>query len=58
MNNTMEYKDYAGSVAFSRLNDMFYGKDLRIRSLFFMKEQILPNLLQISTVQSMIIFTL
>lgn len=43
MNNTMEYKDYAGSVAFSRLNDMFYGKDLRIRSLFFMKEQMLPN---------------
>ena len=33
MNNTMEYKDYIGSVEFSEEDAVFYGKVLGIRSL-------------------------
>lgn len=33
MNNTMEYKDYVGSVEFSEEDALFYGKVLGIRSL-------------------------
>jgi len=33
MNNTMEYKDYIGSIEFSESDCIFYGKVLGIRSL-------------------------
>lgn len=33
MNNTIEYKDYVGSVEFSEADGIFYGKVLGIRSL-------------------------
>lgn len=33
MNNTMQYKDYLGSVEFSERDNLFYGKVLGIRSL-------------------------
>ena len=33
MNNTMEYKDYIGSVEFSEEDGLFYGKVLGIRAL-------------------------
>lgn len=33
MNNTMQYKDYLGSVEFSEKDNLFYGKVLGIRSL-------------------------
>jgi len=33
MNNTMQYKDYLGSVEFSEEGGLFYGKVLGIRSL-------------------------
>lgn len=33
MNNTIEYKDYIGSVEFSEADGIFYGKVLGIRSL-------------------------
>jgi len=33
MNNTMQYRDYLGSVEFSAEDSLFYGKVLGIRSL-------------------------
>lgn len=33
MRNTIEYKDYIGSVAFSEEDGLFYGKVIGIRSL-------------------------
>ena len=33
MSNTIEYKDYIGSVAFSEEDGLFYGKVIGIRSL-------------------------
>jgi len=33
MNNTMQYKDYLGSVEFSEEDGLFFGKVLGIRSL-------------------------
>jgi len=33
MNNTVEYKNYIGSVEFSEENNIFFGKVLGIRSL-------------------------
>jgi len=33
MNNTMEYKDYVGSVEFSEEDGLFYGKVMGIRAL-------------------------
>lgn len=33
MNNTMQYKNYLGSVEFSEKDNLFYGKVLGIRSL-------------------------
>ena len=33
MNNTMEYKDYVGSVEFSESDGVFFGKVMGIRSL-------------------------
>lgn len=33
MNNTIQYKDYVGSVEFSEDDSIFYGKVLGIRSL-------------------------
>lgn len=33
MNNTIEYKDYIGSVEFSESDGIFFGKVLGIRSL-------------------------
>lgn len=33
MNNTMEYRDYVGSVEFSQEDALFYGKVMGIRSL-------------------------
>ena len=33
MNNTMQYRDYLGSVEFSEKDNLFYGKVLGIRSL-------------------------
>ena len=33
MNNTIQYKDYVGSIEFSEEDKIFYGKVLGIRSL-------------------------
>jgi predicted HicB family RNase H-like nuclease len=33
MNNTIEYKNYVGSVEFSQENNIFYGKVLGIKAL-------------------------
>ena len=33
MKNTMEYKNYIGSVEFSEADELFFGKVLGIRSL-------------------------
>ena len=33
MNNTIEYKDYVGSVEFSQEDNLFYGKVLGIKAL-------------------------
>lgn len=33
MNNTMEYKGYVGTVAFSEEDGLFYGKVMGIRAL-------------------------
>lgn len=45
MNNTIHYKGYVGSVAFSEEDGIFYGKVLGIRSLISYEGESVTDLL-------------
>ncbi len=45
MNNTIQYKGYVGSVAFSEEDGIFYGKVLGIRSLISYEGESVTDLL-------------
>ena len=46
MNNTMEYKDYVGSVEFSEADGVFFGKVQGIRSLISYEGETAEELIQ------------